>query len=1319
VARAQKDYGFTAIRVEGGLLPPEYLQTINALNGKKQTSTDYGLTKSLNIKDEIGRYWRMASDRWSDYQERRKRTDMEPSRVAIETWLRPLFEDILGYHDIAPCPSVAIGSRHFPIGYNACASTVPLVLTGHTFDLDRADMRFGDEGRRRPPHGLLQEYLNAADTCLWGMVSNGNLVRLVRDNPSLTRPAFIEADLERIFAEQLFADFAAFWLTLHVSRLAPHDGSSASCILEAWRTESIKTGERARENLRKGVTAALRQLGNGFLEHPANDVLRKALSNGEIMEAGYFQELLRLVYRLLFLFTVEDRDLLFHPEASADAHRLYTEGYSLSRLRDRALKRRHYDQYGDLWEGLRIVFGGLARGMEPLGLPALGGLFVDDQCPHLDACAIANNRLLQAIHSLVFFESGKTLARVNYRDMGTEELGSVYESLLELHPIVSVTPWKFGFIGDDQEGKVNGSERKTTGSYYTQPLLVNELIKSALIPVIEQTLKDNQEQPREALLELNIVDPACGSGHFLLAAARQLAAEIARLDAGLDTPGEALRQHALREIVQHCIYGVDKNPLAVELCKTALWIETVEPGKPLSFLDAHIRSGDSLVGILDPQIMANGIPDEAYKPLTGDKKTVAADLRCRNQQAGQSVQGDLFNQEGLKPIVAASFDFDAMPEDTLEQIDAKRKAWERTQETQALKQQELKADLFVGAFFAPKIQENAEKVPLTEDLNRLAKGLPPRPGLGETVRALAKHYGLFHWPLAFPEVFARGGFDVVLGNPPWERIKLQEQEFFSSRSKEIAEAPNKAAREGLIKALTQPDATPAEKTLHREFEEAKHEAEAASQFVRTGGRYPLTGVGDVNTYAIFAETFMRLISATGRAGLIVPTGIATDDTTKRFFVFITQSKKLRSLLSFYEIRRWFPGTDDRKPFCLLTLGVGAETTIFEFDIHSIEDLSSSEKRFTLSPEDIRLINPNTRTSPIFRSKADAELTKKMYARIPVLIDEAKGPDGNPWGISFMRMFDMSTASGLFRTSAQLEEKGARRNGATWITTDGEIWVSLYEAKMIHQFDHRYGTFEGLSVRPKNTPLVRPTPSHLGDKHYETEPWYWIPQPEVEELLGQRWERRWLMGWRDFTNSAAERTVIATAFPKMGCGDTLLLMFPIVKENKLYAALLANLNALPQDYLARQKIAGTHIKYNSFKQLCILPPETYSQSSLDFIVPRVLELTYNTESMRPFAEDMGYQGPPFAWDTDRRALLRTELDAYYAYLYGLTRDELRYILDPTDVLGSQYPSETFRVLKENELAQFGEYRTQRLVLQAWNRLQADGLFNSAPSPVRPS
>jgi Eco57I restriction-modification methylase len=813
---------------------------------------------------------------------------------------------------------------------------------------------------------------------------------------------------------------------------------------------------------------------------------------------------------------------------------------------------------------------------------------------------------------------------------------------------------------------------------------------------------------------------ACGSGHFLLAAARQLAAEISRLDAGLDTPSEALRQHALRDIVQHCIYGVDKNPLAVELCKTALWIETVEPGKPLSFLDAHIRCGDSLVGILDPTIMADGIPDEAYKPLTGDEKTVATAFRRRNQQAGQSVQGNLFDPEGLKPIAVMSLDLDTMPEDTLEQIDAKRKAWQQSLENQAMKQEELKADLFVGAFFAPKIQENAEKVPLTEDLNRLAKLLPLRPGLGEAIRALAKHYGFFHWSLAFPEVFARGGFDVVLGNPPWERIKLQEQEFFAPRSPEIANAPNKAARDRLIKALARQDATPAEQALHRDFEGAKHVAEAASQLIRTGGRYPLTGCGDVNTYAIFAETFMRLLSPIGRAGLIVPTGIATDDTTKRFFEDITQSDRLRSLLSFYEIRRWFPGTDDRRPFCLLTLGTGDEAAVFEFDISSIEDILCTEKRFSLSPKDILLVNPNTKTCPVFQSNADAELIKKIYARVPVLIDETKRSAGNPWGIRFMTMFHMSNDSGLFRTRMQLEEKGAQRNGVPWIDTDGETWVPLYEAKMIHQFDHRYGTFEGLSIRPQNAPLVRPKTSQLCDKKYELEPWYWVSQVEVEERLRAKgWIHGWLMGWRDTGRSTDERTVIATVFPRRAVSNKLPLILPSAECNPaLVGCLLANFSTLSFDFVARAKIGGTTINFFYVKQFPILAPASYTEEGIDFIIPRVLELNFTSEHMQSFAEYLGYNGSPFTWDPDCRALLRSELDAYYAYLYGLTRDELRYILDPADIMGPNYPSETFRVLKENELAQFREYRTQRLVLQAWDRLQMDGLLNSRPSSVRP-
>ena len=621
------------------------------------------------------------------------------------------------------------------------------------------------------------------------MVSNGNLVRLARDNPSLTRPAFIEADLERMFEEQLFADFAAFWLLFHVSRVAPHDGSPAKCLLEAWRTESLETGERARAKLRLGVTVALRQFGNGFLEHRANDGLRHALSTGEITETGYFQELLRLVYRLLFLFTVEDRNLLFHPEASGEAQRLYTEGYALSRLRDRALRRRHYDQHSDLWDGLRVVFRGLARGVEPFGLPALGGLFADDQCPQLDTCAITNDRLLQAIRALAFFDSGKALARVNYRDMGTEELGSVYESLLELHPTIAVAPWTFGFIGDGQEENIRGSERKTTGSYYTPPVLVNELIKSALVPVIEHTLKDNPERPREALLGLKIVDPACGSGHFLLAAARQVAAEVARLDAGPDTPGEALRQHALREVVQHCIYGVDRNPLAVELCKTALWIETVEPGKPLSFLDAHIRCGDSLIGVLDLKVLNEGIADDAYKALTGDTKEAAAHYRKLNK--GQRDNRPSLDLAGPPKDLAQALEaVETMPEESVSDIESKRKVFESLRSSGLGWRMKNACDLWTAAFFAAKAevpQRGHEMVPTTDHVWNYLRGTMLYGVLVDSVAELSEKSRFFHWLVEFPEIFSKGGFDVVLGNPPWDVSQLSEEEYFASRAPNIAE----------------------------------------------------------------------------------------------------------------------------------------------------------------------------------------------------------------------------------------------------------------------------------------------------------------------------------------------------------------------------------------------------------------------------------------------------------------------------------------------------------------------------------------------------
>ncbi len=1102
MARERRSRGFTALKIAGGILPPEFLQVVAELDAPYQTNIDYKLSKSLAIKDEIARYWHIANDLHERHVERRPRLDLQRTQVDVEEWLVPFLRTLFGYDDLMATDRVVREDRVFALTHRACGS-LPLLLVTHEFDLDKADPRFGDGGRQQAPHSMMQEYLNTEDTALWGVVSNGSKLRILRDNASLTRPAYIEADLDLLFAEELYPDFAALWLTAHSSRFRPVDDKPSNCIIESWRKKAHETGERIREKLRDGVTESLRQIGNGFLWHPSNIELHKTLESGKLSPEQYFQQLLRLVYRLIFLFAAEERDLLHIPKATDEQRAVFNEGYSLSRLRERALRRRYYDRNQDLWRGLQITFRALAKGAPGLGLPALGGLFRENQCPDLDDAAIANEQLLEAVRTLAFFQSDQGLARINYRDMNTEELGSVYESLLELRPVIDVetSPWTFAFTGDGNGQRAKGSERKLTGSYYTPPTLVNELITSTLNPIIARTITSHPEDPRAAILALKVVDPACGSGHFLLAAARRLAAEIARIESDDNTSNEITRQHALREVVQHCIYGVDRNSLAVELCKTALWMETIEPGKPLSFLDSHILRGNSLVGVLDPEIMADGIPGDAYEVLTGDDKTVCRDLKKRNK----SEEKDLFDQDAVLEIAITGLDLDAMPEETLDDIERKRATYQAALSDQGRARETLRANLFVGAYFAPKIPETLERVPQTQDLRRLGDNFPQRRGVGCLVDDLQGTHDFFHWYLAFAEIMQDGGFDVVFGNPPWERIKLQEKEFFASRSAKIVAAPNKAARGRLIQALNQEDASPVEKALFREFESAKREAEAASLYVRTGGRFPLTGVGDLNTYAVFAETFLQLLNPQGRAGMIVPTGIATDHYTKAFFNHIVSRQRLVSLFDFKNREALFPGVHRSYKFCLLTLGGESQSfpeAEFAFFLDQAEQLKEPERRFTLSADDFSLFNPNTRTCPIFRTRRDMEIARKMYRRSGVFWREASGsqPEENPWSVSFQSMFHMSNDSGLFRTQQQMVDDGWKLDGNIFVHGD-ERYLPLYEAKLFHQYDHRFATFEGVSERDIRNGNARPmTVEEKSDPEAIVIPRYWIPEKDVAERL---------------------------------------------------------------------------------------------------------------------------------------------------------------------------------------------------------------------------
>ncbi len=1313
-----------SLNLEGNLIAPAMIAKIDQRQAPEQTPEEYSVRKGLQIREEIATAFRVGQSHFDAFAKVE-----HPSASATTRYIAEFFKETFGYADLreADAPVALIASNR-----------VPIVVVPPAEVLDRRSPTLSTD-RSRSPAFALQDYLNDKDEALWGIATNGMQLRLMRDNASLTRPAYIEADLAQIFTNEDIASFAALWLLIHRSRFGATDTPATDCALERWREAGSKEGEAARDRLAGQVQIALKVLGSGFLE--ANPDLAAKLQSGEENLTEWFNELLRLVYRLIFLMVAEDRSLLHPTNSRADAHALYAQGYSLAALRKQCYRAATWDKHHDRYEGVKIVFKALAHGQQALALPALGGLFAEDRLPHLETAKLRNKAFMEALYRLSWLADKNGMVPVNWRVMETEELGSVYESLLELQPQLGDDGKTLLFASEAAEQK--GNQRKTTGSYYTPDSLVQALLDTALDPVLDKA-ETEADNPAKALLKLSVIDPACGSGHFLLATARRIAARLARIRAE-GTPSLADFRHALRDVARCCIYGVDRNPMAVELTKVALWIETVDPGLPLGFFDAQIRCGDALLGVFDLKVLEDGIPDAAYKPLTGDDKGVAKFYDRANKDAKKG-QGTFDFSGGRSDLPTAPLsvkfsDLRDLPEDTVEDVEAKAKAYLSLRKQNAFLRARMGCNLYTAAFLLPKTGEvpsgdSERTVPISQDVwLAVGQGKGHKP-IMENAKAAMRARPI-HWPLEFPDIVGRGGFDVVLGNPPWERIKLQEKEFFANSDPEIATAANAVTRTRMINRLRDAESGTSQHSLWQAFQAAKRVSEAISAFVRipksAGGRFPFTGAGDVNTYALFAEHFSSLVKPTGRAGVIVPTGIATDATTAPFFEHLISSKQLVSLFSFYEIRLVFTATDDRSSFCLLTLGTTPSKPQFAFSILKATDIEDSRRVFELSSEEIKAINPNSRTAPVFRSRADAELTAKIYTNAPVLIDESKGSYGNPWRISLASMFHMSNDSGLFKTTTQLAGDGFERDGSSWIQEgvrpvqsaiavegagagsfdlqdaaprDGIRYVPLYEAKMIHLYEPKFAGYDA-----NGEAITDATREQKANPFWQANPRYWVRSDEVNKrLLSRDWQRRWLLGWRDITNASSERTTISTVIPRAGAGNSLSLMFfdEGVEPNRL-AALIGNLSSLALDYTARFKVGGIHLNFFIFRQLPVLPPTFYSAARLAFVNPRVLELTYTSHSLVNFARDLGHDGPPFAWDEDRRALLRAELDAFYARAYGLTRDELRYILDPTDVKGPDYPSETFRVLQNNEIRQHGEYRTRRLVLEAWDRMEANGEF----------
>lgn len=1115
----------TAITVAGGLLSRDLLQRITNASrshadrgntGHTNTGSphslvglepsDYQLAPGERIGDHIARSWNRLVGVWANFRQAETNhdpTDRTATRLTRQRWLQPLFQE-LGFAGLIQAQDLLVGGKKYPISHQ-WGTSVPIHLLGWRIPIDRRTP--GIQGAaKKSPHSLVQEVLNRSEQHLWGIVTNGRTLRVLHDNASLTRIAYYEVDLQAIFDGNRYSDFVSLWRTCHRSRFdAP---TPERCILEKWNNEATTSGIRALDQLREGVETAIQQLGQGFLTHCANTQLRERIHNRQLPADQYLHQLLRLVYRMLFLLVAESRHLL-HPPSTDDTIRCrYHNYYSMHRLRK--LSRQHRrTAHNDLWHQLQIIMRALdgnSGGLPQLGLPALGSfLWSADATPDLDynpdlgQANIDNRYLLDAVRSLCYTDDpqAKALRPVDYRNLGTEELGSVYESLLELHADLNIDARTFKLA------TAAGSERKTTGSYYTPTSLIDRLLDDALDPILDRA--ETAPNPETALLGLRVLDPACGSGHFLINAAHRIAGRLATVRAGGIEPDPAQLRTALRDVIGHCVYGIDINPLAAELCKISLWVEANNNGQPLSYLDHHIVCGNSLLGTT-PELIADGIPQAAFKALTGDDKTQLAKLRKANRterkaRDQQVLALDWSPDDDIADLAEDMAFVNSTEDTTVDEVAAKADLHNEIQQSETYTRAKQIADAWCAAFVIPK---TAQEPAITDGTIRaIVEGHHIPPETSTRIAELTEQYQFLHLHIVFPDIYEAGGFDAVLGNPPWGKIKLQEKQWFAHRSPKIAKASNSATRQKLIQQLKAEN-----HRLYDQFQNAKDQTKRTSALIRKSGRYPLSAYGDINTYQIFAEL---MHTAGDRVGMIVPSGIATDDQTKHFFNDLVKNQSLVSLYDFENRKKLFP-IDSRYRFCLLTLSGKrqlANEAQFVFLAQEVADIDDPEKNFTLTSCDLTLFNPNTRTAPIFRSRRDIEIARKMYRRAGVFWKEKQGnkPEVNPWGITLQSMFHMSNDSGLFQTHEELSEKGWELRGNVFVR-HGKRYLPLYEAKLFHQYDHRFATFDGISAAGMKRGKAREmTLAEKANPKTVILPRYWVPEEEVTKRLDKPEKRQ--------------------------------------------------------------------------------------------------------------------------------------------------------------------------------------------------------------------
>ncbi len=886
--------------------------------------------------------------------------------------------------------------------------------------------------------------------------------------------------------------------------------------------------------------------------------------------------------------------------------------------------------------------------------------------------------------------------------------------------------------------------------------------------------------PASQILELKICDPAMGSGHFLVALVDDLADRVLeaintathwvneqRWAAHLAESGRpwvsplvsriadirrsirtTAREHGWavtdeqlddrhivrRMILKKAIFGVDKNPMAVELAKTALWLHTFTVGAPLSFLDHHLRVGDSLHGERLPQVqrslqaLGSLLLQSEFTRLAVAAKNIAqvADLTDIDiGEAQLSKQLAATAAEQVAPIHAVLDFWRAMrwlvpgwPVDSTAKLQRllRAPAGEPNPTLDALVRLLDPGHNLVAVLATGKLEGKGSATQAANELMASA-------------RALAARESFFHWWTSFPTVFGAdggGGFDAIIGNPPWDRIKLQEVEWFAERDLGIASQPRAADRTRLI-AEQKTKKTP----LWDSYAEAISRAEANARVLGNGklgsGDYPLLGGGDVNLYSLFVERAQALLAPNGLVAFLTPSGIAADKGAAEFFRSISSTGRLGALFDFENRKVFFPDVHASFKFCTLVFG-GPQRRFKEsrcaFYLHQLAELDNPARTLTLNAEDFQRVNPNTGAAPIFRSRRDADITLKIYARHPVLVrhgglspSTGQQPDLRAWPVKYVTMFHMTNDSGLFLKADELKRQGWQPAALNQWEKTGERAVPLYEGKMIQMFDHRAAD---VVMRADN--LHRAAQQEAVDGAEKTSPSrYPVPQYHVPRNAVSITTPEWSLAFKDVTAPTNMRTMIAAMLPLAGYGNTLPMLRPdsgVTPAAYISFAplLLANFASMAFDYVARQKVQGQHLNWFVVEQLPVIAPPRFEEplppafaeamraaelmnghhphpTVADFVVPQVLALTYTAHDMAPFARDLGYVDsagevlPPFVWNDETRRSRMAALDALFFHLYGLGIDNAAYILD------------SFPIVREQDEKAFGSYRTKDDVLAA--------------------